>query len=81
MDIKAKGQHAQRLLDDEVLQNAFSVVKEYHTEAFSRASATDSEVLEARRMVLALEQIKGQLRAFVSDGRILEKKDQDRGND
>lgn len=81
MNAKDRAQHAERLLADEVLQEAFSVVKEYHTERILRASTSDSEVLEDRRDILALERVKGQLRSFVSHGRMIEKKDQDRASD
>lgn len=81
MEKKARAQHAERLLNDDVLQEAFSVVKEYHTERMMRANTADGDVLEARRDFLALERVIGQLRSFVSDGRILEKRDRDREND
>lgn len=81
MDKKDRARHASNLLNDEVLQEAFSVVKGYHTELILRATTTDSDVLEARRDILALERVIGQLRSFVSDGRMIDKKDQDRGSD
>ena len=81
MDKKTRADHAARLLSDEVLQEAFSVVKEYHTGVILRATTTDSDVLEARRDILALGRVIGQLRSFVSDGRMIDKKDQDRGSD
>ena len=81
MDKKARAQHAERLMEDDVLQNAFNVVLEYHTSVFTKRTATDAEVLEARRMVFALNEVKGQLGKFIGDGKILEKRDQDRDND
>ena len=80
MDKRTKGQHAQRLLDDEVLQMAFDGVVSYHTRTFSDVGATDEQVLEARRDLMALKRVQGQLRKMVSDGKIVEK-DQDRGSD
>lgn len=74
MDKKARAQHAERLLADDVWQMAHSVVLEYHTSVFSKVSATDEQVLEARRMVLALEAINSQLRSFVGTGKIIEKR-------
>ena len=81
MDTKTRADHAKHLLDDEVLQSAFDVVKEYHKATFTKATATDAEVLEARRLVLLLEQVQGQLRSFVSAGKILDKRDQHRADD
>lgn len=81
MDKKTRAQHAERLMNDDVLQSAFNVVLEYHTDVFTKRSATDAEVLEARRMVFALNEVKAQLGRFINDGKMIEKRDQDRGND
>jgi hypothetical protein len=81
MDKRAKAQRAEALLKDDVLQDAFNGVLLYHTGVFSRVSATEAEVLEARRMVLALNEVKSQLSRYVSTGDILTKKDQDREHD
>ena len=81
MDKRAKAQRAEALLNDDVLQEAFNGVLFYHTGVFTRVTATEAEVLEARRMVLALNEVKSQLRRYVSTGDILAKKDQDREHD
>lgn len=81
MDRKARGQHAQRLLDDDVLQEAINGVLSYHQSVFMNPTATDEQVLAARDEVKALKSVMGRLRSFVADGKILEKKDQDRDND
>ena len=81
MDKREKAQRADALLKDDVLQAAFDGVLLYHTGVFDRVLATDEEVLKARRMVLALNEVKGQLRRYVSTGDILAKKDQDREHD
>lgn len=80
MDAIAKGQHAKRLLADEILQEAFNVVKSNHVKVFEDAAATDDQVIEARRNLLALESIKRQLKNFEYDGK-RKQKDQDRGSD
>ena len=80
MDKLARAQHAQRILDDDVVQEAFSVVLRYHTSVFEDATATDEKVLEARRMFHALNSVQKQLRSFVNDGKIIEK-GQDRASD
>lgn len=81
MDKKARADHAARLLEDEVLQAAFNGVKEYHTGTFLRVTATDDEVLEARRQIGVLEDIKRQLHNFVAEAKIEQRRDQDRGSD
>mgnify|MGYP003626094149 FL=1 len=81
MDKRAKAQEAESLLANDVLQDAFNGVLLYHTGVMTNVSATDEEVLKARRMVLALNEVKGQLRRYVSTGDILAKKDQDREHD
>tara|TARA_R110000824_G_scaffold347748_2_gene534506 strand:- start:8209 stop:8454 length:246 start_codon:yes stop_codon:yes gene_type:complete len=81
MDKKEKAQRAATLLGDDVLQSAFDGVLCYHKSVFERVSATDAEVLEARRMVIALNEVKSQLRRYVATGEMLAKKDQDREHD
>jgi hypothetical protein len=81
MDKREKAQRADALLKDDVLQEAFDGVLLYHTGVLTHVSATDEEVLKARRMVLALNEVKSQLRRYATTGEILAKKDQDRGND
>jgi hypothetical protein len=81
MDKREKAQRAEALLKDDVLQEAFDGVLLYHTGVLTHVSATDEEVLKARRMVLALNEVKSQLRRYVSTGDILAKKDQDREHD
>ena len=81
MDKKARAQHAERLVNDSVLQEAFNVVLEYHTSVFLNASATDDEVLKARDLAKALNEVKSQLKSFVATGKMIEKRVQDREND
>ena len=81
MDKREKAQEAESLLANDVLQDAFNGVSLYHNGVMTNVSATDEEVLKARRMILALNEVKSQLRRYVSTGDILAKKDQDRGHD
>jgi len=74
MDRSTRGKHAKRLMEDEVLQEAFNGVKEYHRAKFDNPSVTDEEVNEARRLAMMVETVKGQLRSMIADGRIAEKK-------
>lgn len=81
MDSKARAQQAKHLLEDEVLQMAVDGVLSYHKSILTSRSATDEEVLQARQEFLALESVMARLRSFVSDGRITEKREQDRASD
>jgi hypothetical protein len=81
MDKLEKAHRADALLKDEVLQDAFNGVLLYHNGVMINVSATDEEVLKARRMILALNEVKGQLRRYAKTGDILAKKDQDREHD
>jgi hypothetical protein len=81
MDKREKAQEAESLLANDVLQEGFDGVLLYHTSVFARVSATKKQVLEARRMVLALNEVKTQLHRYVLTGDILAKKDQDREHD
>jgi hypothetical protein len=81
MDKREKAHRADALLKDDVLQDAFNGVLLYHNGVMTNVAATDEEVLKARRMVLALNEVKSQLSRYVKTGDILAKKDQDRGHD
>ena len=81
MDSKARAQHAERLVKDDVLQMAVDGVLSYHKATFTRRDATDEEVLKARQEILALESVMARLRSFVTTGRITEQREQDRAND
>jgi hypothetical protein len=81
MDKTARAKHAESLVNDDVLQNAFSVAYQRHCGIFADKLATDEEVLEARRMAFAIKEVQSQLHAFIVEGKILEKRNQDREHD
>ena len=68
MDDTQKAEHAKRLLSDGLFNEAINVVKGYHTATFCQIDATEQEVMEARRMVLALEAVTKQLETYVLTG-------------
>lgn len=70
MDDTQKAEHAKRLLEDGLFNEAINVVKGYHTATFCRIDATEQEVMEARRMVLALEAVTKQLEVYILTGEI-----------
>jgi hypothetical protein len=81
MDKTARAKHAENLVNDDVLQEAFTVAYKRHCDIFTSKLATDGEVLEARRMAFAIKEVQGQLQSFIVDGKILDKRNQDRDND
>jgi hypothetical protein len=68
-----RGRNAERLLNDETLREAFDVVSVYHTGVFGQVTATEAEVLQARHRLLALNEVKGQLKSFIMDGKLADK--------
>lgn len=74
MTPQQKKQHAERILKDEVLQDAFSVIEEEAIGVFKYPNASEEEVMEARGMVLALGALRRKLDAFIADGLIAERR-------
>jgi hypothetical protein len=81
MDKIARANHAANLMADDVLQEAFTVAFRRHCDIFTNKLATDEEVLEARRMAFAVKEVQSQLQSFIVDGKIIEKRNQDRASD
>ena len=67
-----RGVRAKALIEDDVFKDAVRVVKEYHTSKFISPMSSDADVLEARRMVLALTELATQIVSFMEDGKIAE---------
>jgi hypothetical protein len=74
MDIAAKAARAQQILTDEVFTEVISVLKKDSIGVFTYPNATDEDVMEARRTVLALSLVEQQLQKFVNDWKLLERK-------
>ena len=68
MDNEQRAERAYNILNDNLFKEALSVVKEYHMERMLAESAGKKEVLEARRMVLALEAVTSQLEGVILTG-------------
>ena len=81
MDKATRAQHAEHLMNDDVLRDAISVVYQRHCDTFANKLATDDEVIAARRMAFAVKEIESQLKSFISEGKIIEKRNQDREHD
>lgn len=74
MDRSVKAARAKSLLQDEILQEAFSVVEENLLEVFRYPNSSQEDIMEAHRMVRALDALRTQLEAFVADGKMAERR-------
>jgi hypothetical protein len=74
MDKMTRAQVAETLLRDPVLLEAFNLVKQRQIEVFEYAKSSQEDIMEAHRMVRALVLLEDQLKTFVMDGKLLEKR-------
>tara|TARA_R110000803_G_scaffold51114_6_gene105830 strand:+ start:2746 stop:2988 length:243 start_codon:yes stop_codon:yes gene_type:complete len=74
MEPSIKATRAQQILNDEVFTEALSVLKKDSIGVFLYPTATDEEIMEARKAVLALSLVERQLQRFVDDWKLLERK-------
>lgn len=65
---------AERLLSDPTLLTAFAMLKSAQVAVFTGTSHSDADVMEARRMVRALGDLETQLKRFVLDGKLAERR-------
>ena len=75
MDRKLRASQADRLLNDDVLQEALSVIKKSQIGVFTSPNSSQEDIMEASRMVRALGAIEDQLMSFVTDGKLLERQE------
>jgi len=74
MDTHVKAARAKQILEDEVFKEALNVILSEQVGVFTYPNASEEEIMEAHRMVRALTQLKGQLQSFVSDSKLLERR-------
>ena len=74
MTPEQKKLNAERLLNDETLRLAFDMIQHDAVGVFKYPNASQEEIMEAHRMVRALTLLKGQLQSFVSDSKLLERR-------
>jgi hypothetical protein len=74
MDTHVKAARAKQILEDDVFKEALNMVLSEQIEVFKRLNASQEEIMEAHRMVRALTLLKGQLQSFVSDSKLLERR-------
>jgi hypothetical protein len=75
---KQRAAHAENLLRDDVLKAAFEAVRQHCLSVMTNPAEGDEKVLQARRDLIATDRAENQLRSFVADGRLIDKKDRDR---
>lgn len=69
----ARAQHAERLLQDDVLQEAFSMVERHYINTIINGNSSMDDVLDARQSILALKKVQTQLQTYVVDGKVEER--------
>jgi hypothetical protein len=72
MSAEQKKQHAERLLADPTLREALDMVRGKAIGVFKHPMSSQDEIMEAHRMVRALDALETQLVSFVVDGKISE---------
>lgn len=80
MDKVAKGHAASRVMEDDAFKDAVASVRNGIVEQMVNPSVTDDEMVEKKRLLVALGLIESRLRSFVTTGQIEERK-RDRGSD
>lgn len=74
MDKVQRAAHAKTLLADPLLNEAFDVVQNAQISIFTENVCDAEQLMEAHRMVRALRLLKDQLAAYISDGKLLERR-------
>lgn len=74
MEPSTKAARAKQILEDEVFIEAISVLKNSSIGVFLYPTATEDEIMEARKTVLSLTLIERQLQRFIDDWKLLERK-------
>ena len=74
MDTPLRATRAKALLDDPLLKEAFDVIQNAQISLFTEQVCDAEQLMEAHRMVRALRLLKDQLAAYISDGKLLERR-------
>ena len=71
MDVESRASQAHRLLEDPVLKEAFSAVLNEMIAEWITSRSEDAEKRESYyRNVVAVDRVRGKLKAFVDDGKM-----------
>lgn len=68
--------HAKTLLADPLLKEAFDVVQNAQISLFTENVCDAEQLMEAHRMVHALRLLKDQLASYITDGKLLERRNE-----
>lgn len=74
MTPEQKKLNAERLLNDETLRLAFDMIQDDALEVFRYPNASQEDIMEAHRMVRALDALRSQLERFILDGKMAERR-------
>jgi hypothetical protein len=74
MTPEQKKMNAERLLNDETLRLAFDMIQHDAVGVFKYPNASQEEIMEAHRMVRALDALRSQLEVFILDGKMAERR-------
>ena len=66
--------NAERLLNDETLRLAFDMIQDDAVGVFRYPNASQEDIMEAHRMVRALDALRSQLEVFILDGKMAERR-------
>ncbi len=78
MDKLQRAARAKALLDDPLLKEAFDVLENAQISLFTSQVCEAEQLMEAHRMVRALRLLKEQLTSVVTDGKLLERREEKR---
>lgn len=74
MTPEQKKLNAERLLNDETLRLAFDMIQHDAVGVFKYPNASQEEIMEAHRMVRALDALRSQLEVLILDGKMAERR-------
>ena len=74
MTPEQKKLNAERLLNDETLRLAFGMIQDDAVGVFRYPNASQEDIMEAHRMVRALDALRSQLERFILDGKMAERR-------
>ena len=78
MDTAQRAARAKTLLEDPLLKEAFDVLENAQVALFTDQVCNSEQLMEAHRMVRALRLLKDQLTSVVTDGKLLERREEKR---
>lgn len=74
MDTLQRAARAKALIDDPILKEAFDVLEKAQISTFTDQVCDAEQLMEAHRMVRALRLLQAQLTSFITDGKLLERR-------